>query len=84
MVVLTAIPTINTNPATANFAATSTGGALQFTWAPDHAGWRLYTNAVGLTAVNSWFPVLGTDTVTNKTVVIDSANPNVFFQLRYP
>ena len=75
---------VNTNQATANFAGVAAGGSLQFSWAPDHIGWQLYTNSVGLTATNSWFPVPGSATVTNETIVINPANPNVFFQLRYP
>ncbi len=81
---LSVVPAINTNPATANFQAALASGALHFTWAPDHIGWQLYTNAVGLTAKSSWFPVIGSAAVTNETISINPANPNVFFQLRYP
>ena len=77
-------PTVNTNPATANFRGAFSGGALHFTWAPDHLGWQLYTNAVGLTATNSWFPLAGSANGTNATININPAHPNVFFQLRYP
>jgi len=82
--VATAVPSVNTNPATANFKAVSLGTALQFTWAPDHLGWQLYTNSVGLTATGSWFPVVGSAAVTNETISINPSKPNVFFQLRYP
>jgi hypothetical protein len=79
---------VNTNPATAHFAASVTGSAgsqtLNFTWAPDHKGWQLYTNAVGLTATGSWFPVPGSASVTNESITVDPTKPNVFFQLRYP
>ena len=60
------------------------GNTLQFTWAPDHQGWQLYTNAVGLTAAGSWFPLAGTAAGTNATITINPAQPQVFFQLRYP
>ena len=82
--VLTAPPTVNTNPATANFQGVLSGGALHFTWAPDHQGWQLYTNAVGLTATSSWFPVAGSASGTNATININPAQTNEFFQLRYP
>jgi len=82
--VLTVVPTVNTNPATANFHATAASGALNFTWAPDHLGWQLYTNSVGLTASSSWFPVAGSAAVTNQSITINPANSKVFFQLRYP
>ncbi|HTB82309.1 MAG TPA: hypothetical protein VK742_01525 [Candidatus Sulfotelmatobacter sp.] len=84
LVVVSPPPMVNINPATANFSAVATGGTLQFSWASDHLGWQLYTNAVGLTAPGSWFPVPGSAAVTNETINIIRTNPNVFFQLRYP
>ena len=88
VVVGTLNPAVNTDPATANFAATVSGApgsqSMNFTWAPDHLGWQLYTNAVGLTATSSWFPMAGSATVTNESITINPANTNVFFQLRYP
>ena len=83
---LTELPAIivNTNPATAYFTATPAGSTLSFNWAPDHKGWQLYTNAVSLTATNQWFPLTGSGNVTNETITINPAQPNVFFQLRYP
>jgi len=77
-------PSVNMNPATVNFQATAAGNSLNFTWAGDHAGWQLYTNAIALTATNSWFPVAGSGSVTATNIAINPANPNVFFQLRYP
>ena len=82
--VLSAVPLINTNAATANFKAVVAGGSLSFTWAPDHLGWQLYTNAVGLNASGSWFPVPGSAAVTNETIPVNAGNSKVFFQLRYP
>jgi autotransporter-associated beta strand protein len=84
IVVKTAAQAINTNAATVNFQATTAGNSLQFSWAADHLGWQLYTNATGLNAPNSWFPVPGSATVTNETITINPANPNVYFQLRFP
>ena len=83
---LTVIQTVNTNAATANFQAALAGGggSLHFTWASDHQGWQLYTNAVGLNATGNWFPVAGSAVVTTETISINPANTNVFFQLRYP
>ena len=81
-------PGVNTDSATANFNAAVTGGSgsqtLNFTWALDHQGWQIYTNAVGLTATGSWFPVPGSASVTNESITVDPTKPNVFFQLRYP
>ena len=81
--VLTLTSVVNTNAATANFAAAKVGGTLQLSWAPDHQGWQLYTNSVGLNTTN-WFPVPGSASVTNETISIIPSQPQVFFQLRYP
>ncbi len=81
---LVVISEVSTNAATANFSATASGGAMHFSWAPDHLGWQLYTNAVGLAATGSWFPVPGSAAGTNASITINPASPYVFFQLRYP
>jgi len=75
---------VNTDPATANFKATVSGRTLNFTWAADHQGWQLYTNAVGLTATNSWYPVPGSANGSSQSIPVNRAQPGVFFQLRYP
>jgi hypothetical protein len=76
---------VNTNPLTAYFKGVRQGNnSLNFTWAPDHQGWQLYTNIVGLTSANSWFPLAGSANGTNTTITINPAQPQVFFQLRYP
>ena len=83
---------VNTNAATANFAFAVTGGGgggggsltFNFSWAPDHLGWQLYSNSVGLTATGSWFPVPGSAAVTNANITINPSKSNVFYQLRYP
>jgi hypothetical protein len=86
--ILSQVVNVNTNAATANFKATVAGApgsqTFNFTWAPDHLGWQLYTNSVSLTATGSWFPVPGSAAVTNESITINPAQPNVFFQLRYP
>lgn len=88
LVGLTGMSTVNTSAATASFTGTVSGGVgsqmLNFSWAPDHLGWKLYTNSVGLTAASSWFPVSGSAAVTNESISINPAQTNVFFQLRYP
>jgi fibronectin-binding autotransporter adhesin len=75
---------VNTNAATANFKAIASNGALNFSWAPDHLGWQLYTNSAGLTATSNWFPVVGSAAVTNETININPSIAKMFFQLRYP
>jgi hypothetical protein len=75
---------VNTDPATANFHATLSAQSLHFTWASDHQGWQLYTNAVGLSATGSWHPVPGSAGGTSQNITLDPTKTNVFFQLRYP
>jgi hypothetical protein len=86
--ILAGLISVNTDPVTANFKATVTGGVgsqtMNFSWASDHQGWQLYTNSAGLTATNSWFPVPGSGSVTNESIAIDPTKTNTFFQLRYP
>jgi len=82
---LTATPPVNTNPATANFTGVpGANNTLHFTWAADHQGWQLYTNSVGLTAPGAWYPWAGSSNGTSTTITINPAQPQVFFQLRYP
>jgi hypothetical protein len=84
---LTGLTFASLNPLTANFHATLGGAgnhSLNFSWAPDHASWQLYTNAVSPGASGSWFPVPGSAAVTNLSLPIDPTKPNVFYQLRYP
>jgi hypothetical protein len=83
---LTGLVFVNTDPATANFTASVSGSGhtLNFSWAADHKGWQLYTNAVGLSATGSWYPVPGSASGTSQSITVNPAQPNVFFQLRYP
>ena len=83
---LTGLVFVNQDPATANFTASVSGSGqtLNFSWAADHKGWQLYTNAVGLTATGSWYPVPGSASGTSQSITVDPTQPNVFFQLRYP
>lgn len=82
--VISVVSGVDLNPATANFKAVPAGSTLQFSWAPDHLGWQLYTNSAGLSVANGWHPIAGSASVTNETIPINPANPKVFFQLRYP
>jgi hypothetical protein len=79
---------VNTNAATANFNFAVSGGAgsqtLNFSWAADHLGWQLYTNAVGVNASADWFPIPGSAQVSSESITVNRANANVFYQLRYP
>ena len=85
IVLESAVPLVNTNPATANFKGVpGANNTLNFTWAADHQGWQLYTNIVGLTAPGAWHPLAGSSNGVSATITINPANPQAFFQLRYP
>jgi hypothetical protein len=79
---------LSLDPTTAHFKAAIGGPAgsrvLNFSWAPDHATWQVYTNSVGLGAAGSWFPLSGSASVTNLSLPLDPTKTNVFYQLRYP
>ena len=72
---------VSTTPVPMNVSVA--GGALQLSWPPDHLGWQLETNAVGLAATNAWFPYPGSSTVTNLSVPVGKTG-DVFFRLKYP
>jgi hypothetical protein len=69
------------NPNPTNLVASSSNNQLTFSWPTDHTGWQLQSNAVGLRATNSWFPVSGA-TLTNKiTITPDTNQANVYYRL---
>lgn len=62
---------------------------LTINWPATHLGWLLQsqTNALGtgLTVpLNTWYDVSGSDSVTQKLINVNPANPTVFFRLRHP
>jgi autotransporter-associated beta strand protein len=72
-------------------APPATRASLGFATAPGSVGlaWQdlgmiLQTNAVGVTSPADWFTYPGSTSVTNVTVTVDPAGPNVFFRLVYP
>jgi hypothetical protein len=67
-----------------NISASVTGGTLKISWAGNHLGWILQTNAVGLAQPGAWFPVPGSGSVTSQTFSISSTDTNVFFRLVQP
>lgn len=83
--VQTATPAVNTNPT--NITAVVSGNTLELSWPPDHKGWTLQTNAVGIAAAGAWFdypPDTGSRDTNKVTFTIDRTKTNVFFRLVYP
>ena len=62
------------------------GGQLQFTWPPDHTGWRLVaqTNSLNTGLGTNWFTVGSSTNVNQMSVPIVATNGSVFYRLVYP
>lgn len=62
------------------------GGALNFSWPPDHIGWRLQvqTNALDAGLGANWFDVPGSVVTNRLSLPVDGNSGSVFYQLIYP
>jgi len=60
------------------------GGTLSMSWAPDHLGWIAQSNSVSLANSNFWIDIPGSASATNLNVIINPAQPTVFYRLRLP
>jgi hypothetical protein len=69
-----------------NITFTASGGVLNLSWPATHLGWFLQTqtNALNVGLKTNWFDVPGSDSVTNRLITNNPANPTVFFRLRRP
>jgi hypothetical protein len=72
-----------------NIAFSVNGSTLTIGWPGTHLGWLLQSQtnslSVGLTTpAITWFDVSGSDTITQKVITINPANPTVFYRLRHP
>jgi hypothetical protein len=61
-------------------------GQLQFTWPPDHTGWRLVaqTNSVNAGLGTNWFTVSNSTNLNQMSIPIVATNGSVFYRLVYP
>jgi fibronectin type 3 domain-containing protein len=61
-------------------------GQLQFTWPPDHTGWRLMvqTNNINVGLTTNWFTVGSSSNLNQISVPIVTTNGSVFYRLVYP
>ncbi|HSU53861.1 MAG TPA: hypothetical protein VLT36_07390, partial [Candidatus Dormibacteraeota bacterium] len=73
---------VNTTPT--NLTVSAANNHLTFSWPPDHFGWGLQSNSVGLTATGSWFAVPGASATNQMTLPINPAKTNVFYRMIYP
>lgn len=72
---------INPNPTNMVFTV-SGGNTLNLTWPGSHLGWYVESNSVGLNNPNGWFPVPGSQLVTNLNITIDTSK-NVFYRMSH-
>jgi hypothetical protein len=79
IVVLSALPTTPTN-----VSYSVSGSTLTLTWPSNYQGWLLQSNAVSLSAPQSWFDVPNSDNSSTYNVTLDPLKGNVFFRLRHP
>ena len=59
------------------------GNSLDLSWPADHTGWTLQTNSVGITSVNSWFPLPGSAATNHVVITVNRTLGNVFYRLVY-
>ncbi len=69
----------------ASLSAGISGGGLQLTWPSDHRGWTLLaqTNNMNVGLGTNWFPLPGSEVVTQYAAPLDLAEPCVFYRLFY-
>ncbi len=82
--VLSIVSSVNTN--TFTIGASVSGNNLNLSWPPDRLGWKVQTqtNTLSSGLNTNWVTLPATATVTNYTVIINSANPTVFIRMVYP
>jgi autotransporter-associated beta strand protein len=59
------------------------GGIVTLSWPADHTGWRLQSKTNSLAGTN-WVDILDANQTNQINIIIDPANPAVFFRLTYP
>jgi MBG domain-containing protein len=69
-----------------NMTSSVSGNQLTLSWPSDHLGWFLQaqTNSASVGISTNWVDIAGSETNAQAVIVIDPANPTVFFRLRSP
>ena len=60
------------------------GNTLSFSWASNYVGAGLESNAVSLSATDSWFTVSGSASTNKIALPINATGTDIFFRLVYP
>ncbi len=74
----------NVDPTPTNIVYGVSGSTLTLTWPGSHLGWYVQSNSANVASPSSWFDIAGSQTVTNLSIPISPALPQVFYRLRYP
>ncbi len=75
--------TVNLSPT--SLVTSITGNALTLSWPADHTGWKLQaqTNSTGAGLSATWYDVDGSATTNQMILIIDPANPAVFYRMTH-
>ncbi len=69
------------NPNPTNIVYSYSNNQLTLSWPPDHTGWQLESNSVGVQVTNAWFPVSGSTSTNQITITPDKSRTNVYYRL---
>ena len=74
------------NPTPTNIVSTLSGNLLALSWPMDHTGWRLQvqTNSSSAGLTTNWFTWPNSTMTNSVSILINPANPTVFFRMVYP
>jgi len=72
-----------------NISVSFTGSTLNLSWPATHLGWLLQsqTNSLNVGIVvqsNAWFDISNSANLISTNIVVNTANPTVFYRLRHP
>jgi len=74
--------TVATTPTNIDYSLT--GNNLTITWPANYLTWVLQSNSVDIASSANWFPVPGSESVTQFSVTVDPVKPQVFYRLVSP
>jgi hypothetical protein len=83
---ITLVITNGVSNTSTNISMSVSGGQLTLAWPGDHLGWilQVQTNNVGAGLGSQWMDVPGSGSDTQAVIIINVANPAVFYRLRSP
>jgi autotransporter-associated beta strand protein len=76
---ISVVTPIGTTPT--NVSYTVSGDNLVLSWPANYITWTLQSNSVSVASSSSWYPVAGSQNVTQMTIPISTSRTNCFFRL---